>query len=509
MWGSNWNGSWDALRKVEQKMFIRLQELDFAFHSNKSSGAIMSILKQGDGAFVHLGVEFHFRTVPVILEVFVVAYFLFGFSALVSFIFVGTMVAYFVFITWFGWTQNQARRNLRKAYYSMDSIQVENLTNFDTVKFFSQEKREEEKYTHAMLNFRKLERPYITRYLLLQLVTAGLLGIMLFGCFLVALKSYFAGEMSVGDVTSIVALISVLLPSLMVVANEWRNIMKNLTDLEPFFELLETPNTVVDKPQKQSVEKWEHMHRKDSYVISYNNITFSYPDRAPIFKDLSFMFESGKSYGIVGRSWAGKTTLIKLLLRFYDLQSGNITINGIAIDTITKSSLRSKIGIVPQETLLFNDTLRHNIIYGKMDASDDEIRDVLQKSFLTEFVDSLPMGLDTIVGERGIKLSGGQRQRVGIARVFLEDAPIIVFDEATSHLDSESEAAVQAAFWNLAQGKTTIVIAHRLSTLRHCNQILVLQDWSIIEQWTHDDLSRESSGLYYHLLELQKMREIE
>lgn len=283
-------------------MFIRLQELDFAFHSNKSSGAIMSILKQGDGAFVHLGVEFHFRTVPVILEVFVVAYFLFGFSALVSFIFVGTMVAYFVFITWFGWTQNQARRNLRKAYYSMDSIQVENLTNFDTVKFFSQEKREEEKYTHAMLNFRKLERPYITRYLLLQLVTAGLLGIMLFGCFLVALKSYFAGEMSVGDVTSIVALISVLLPSLMVVANEWRNIMKNLTDLEPFFELLETPNTVVDKPQKQSVEKWEHMHRKDSYVISYNNITFSYPDRAPIFKDLSFMFESGKSYGIVGRS---------------------------------------------------------------------------------------------------------------------------------------------------------------------------------------------------------------
>lgn len=164
------------------------------------------------------------------------------------------------------------------------------------------------------------------------------------------------------------------------------------------------------------------------------------------------------------------------MLRFYDLQSGNITINGIAIDTITKSSLRSKIGIVPQETLLFNDTLRHNIIYGKMDASDDEIRDVLQKSFLTEFVDSLPMGLDTIVGERGIKLSGGQRQRVGIARVFLEDAPIIVFDEATSHLDSESEAAVQAAFWNLAQGKTTIVIAHRLSTLRHCNQILVLQD---------------------------------
>lgn len=148
----------------------------------------MSILKQGNTAFVHLGVEFHFRTVPVILEIFVVAYFLFGFSTLVSSIFVGTMVVYFIFITWFGWTQNQARRNLRKAYYSMDSIQVENLSNFDTVKFFSQEKREEEKYTQAMMNFRRLERPYISRYLFLQLVTAGLLGTMLFGCFSVALQ---------------------------------------------------------------------------------------------------------------------------------------------------------------------------------------------------------------------------------------------------------------------------------------------------------------------------------
>ncbi len=181
--------------------------------------------------------------------------------------------------------------------------------------------------------------------------------------------------------------------------------MKNLTDLEPFFELLETPNTVIDKPEKQSVTKWEKMSNKDSYTIDYNNITFSYPERPPIFENLNLTFEPGKSYGIVGRSGAGKTTLIKLLLRFYDVQNGQITINGIATDAITKSSLRSKIGIVPQETLLFNDTLRHNIIYGKMDASDDEIRDVLQKSFLTEFVDSLPLGLDTIVGERGIKLS--------------------------------------------------------------------------------------------------------
>lgn len=184
----------------------------------------------------------------------------------------------------------------------MDSIQVENLTNFDTVKFFSQEKREEEKYTRAMIDFRKLERPYISRYLFLQLVTAGLLGIMLFGCFSVALRSYFAGEMSVGDVTSIVALISVLLPSLMVVANEWRNIMKNLTDLEPFFELLETPNTVIDKPEKQAVTKWEQMNKRDYYTINYNNITFSYPDRPPIFENLSLTFEPGKSYGIVGRS---------------------------------------------------------------------------------------------------------------------------------------------------------------------------------------------------------------
>lgn len=228
---------------------------------------------------------------------------------------------YFIFITWFGWTQNLARKKLRQAYYRVDSVQVENLTNFDTVKFFSQEKREEEKYYHAADTFRSIERPYITRYLFLQIFTALLLGAMMFGCFSVAISDYFAGRMSVGDVASIVALISVLLPGLMLLANEWRNIMKYLTDLEPFFELLETPNTVIDKPDSTSVKLWRKLGKKDPYTIQFNHITFHYPDREPIFENLSLTFHPGKSYGIVGRSGAGKTTLMKLLLRFYDLQS--------------------------------------------------------------------------------------------------------------------------------------------------------------------------------------------
>lgn len=509
MWESNWDGSWDALRKVHKKIFVHLQDLDFAFHSNKSSGALMSVLKQWENAFIRMGVEFHFQVVPTILEVLVVGYFLFGFSSLISLIFGVSMLIYFTFITWFGWAQHIARKKLRQAYYRVDAVQVENLTNFDTVKFFSQEEREREKYYQAADAYRAIERPYVTRYLFLQISTALLLGGMMFGCFSVAISGYFSGAMSVGDVASIVALISVLLPGLMLLANEWRNIMKYLTDLEPFFELLETPNTVLDKPDASAEKLWRELWKSDPYSIQFNHITFHYPEREPIFDHLSLAFHPGKSYGIVWRSGAGKTTLMKLLLRFYDLQSGSITINGIAIDSIAKSHLRSKIGIVPQETILFNDTLRHNIIYGKPDASESEIREVLRKSYLLEFVELLPLWLETLVGERGIKLSWGQRQRVGIARVFLEDAPMIVFDEATSHLDSESEAAVQDAFWELAKGKTTIVIAHRLSTLRHCDHIFVLDHGKIVEEGSHHDLSQESSGLYRHLLELQRMKEIE
>lgn len=509
MWQANWRGTWDAFRHLQRRLFKHLQDLDFAFHSNKSSGAIMSILKQGEAAYVNMGIDFHFRIFPIVLEIIIVTYFLSGISPRISMIFFVFMMVYLVFITWFGWSQNNARRKLRQASYRMDSIQVENLTNFDTVKFFSQEKSEEMKYAAASYSHREVERPYINRYLILQIGTSLLLAIMTFLCFSVAISWYFRGTMSVGDISSIVALISVLLPSLLAIANEWRNVTKYLTDLEPYFELLETPNTVVDHPVQEKEEKWEAMSSEIPYDIRFNDITFGYPEREPIFQNLSFHFQSGKSYGIVGRSWVGKTTLVKLLLRFYDVQFWSISINEIENNAITKSSLRSKIGIVPQETILFNDTLRHNIIYGKPNATQEEIREALNKSYLSEFVDSLPLWLETIVGERGIKLSWGQRQRVGIARVFLENAPIIVFDEATSHLDSESEAAVQSAFWNLAQGKTTIVIAHRLSTLRHCDQILVLQNWSIVEQGTHIDLSKESSGLYHHLLELQKMRDIE
>lgn len=250
-----------------------------------------------------------------------VGYFLFGFSSMISLIFGGSMVIFFSFITWFGWTQHIARKKLRQAYYRVDSIQVENLTNFDTVKFFSQESKEREKYYLATDSYRAIERPYITRYLFLQIGTALLLGGMMFGCFSLAISDYFSGRMSVGDVASIVALVSVLLPGLMVLANEWRNIMKYLTDLEPFFELLETPNTVIDKPDPTSVKLWSELEKSDPYSIEFNHITFHYPDREAIFNSLSLAFHPGKSYGIVGRSGAGKTTLMKLLLRFYDLQS--------------------------------------------------------------------------------------------------------------------------------------------------------------------------------------------
>lgn len=220
---------------------------------------------------------------------------------------------------------------------------------------------------------------------------------MILSCFSIAILDFFDNKMTIGDITSIVALISVLLPSLLNIANEWRNITKYLTDLEPYFDLIETPNTVIDRPIKTLQEKWNSMAPDRSYGICFTDVSFHYPERESIFSQLSLDFEAGKSYGIVGRSGAGKTTLVKLILRFYDVSHGTITIDEIPIDAITKSSLRSKIGIVPQETLLFNDTLRHNIVYGRPDATEEQITEALEKSALTKFVATLPLGLETIV----------------------------------------------------------------------------------------------------------------
>lgn len=302
MWQANWRGTWDAFRHLQRRLFKHLQDLDFAFHSNKSSGAIMSILKQGEAAYVNMGIDFHFRIFPIVLEIIIVTYFLSGISLGISGIFFVFMMIYLAFITWFGWSQNNARRKLRQASYRMDSIQVENLTNFDTVKFFSQEQAEEVKYAHASHTYRKVERPYINRYLILQIGTSLLLATMTFLCFSVAISEYFKGILSVGDISSIVALISVLLPSLLAIANEWRNVTKYLTDLEPYFELLETPNTVIDNPISEKQSMWESMNSQITYDIRFTDVTFHYPDREPIFDNLSLQFEAGKSYGIVGKS---------------------------------------------------------------------------------------------------------------------------------------------------------------------------------------------------------------
>lgn len=495
---------------MKEKVFIHLQELDFAFHTNKSSWGIIGVLKQGEGAFSKLAVDIHYYSLPTVIDVFLICGFLTQISPSIAILFVIISLVYFIFISWFSIYQGWERKALRDSANAISSVQVENLTNFDTVKFFAQEQSERDKFFARTSYDRVIERKYVNKYLILEYGVAFLLTLLLGGSIWISLNSYFLGIMSLGEVTSVTAFLALLLPRMASLALEWKNITKYLTDVEPYFALLETKNTVPDRPEKVLQDRWNMLDNSSSKDgIQFHNVDFSYNEREKLFHNLSLNLEPGKSYGFVGRSGVGKTTLIKLLLRFYDIDKGLITIDWIDISKITKSSLRKRIGIVPQETILFNDTLRHNIIYGRPNASEYELKEALKKSALIDFINDLPKGLDTIVGERGVKLSGGQRQRVGVARVFLENAPIIIFDEATSHLDSESESVIQKAFWDIAKGKTTIVIAHRLSTLKHCDEIFVLENWVIVESGKHADLVRESSGLYRHLLELQKIREIE
>ncbi len=507
---TNRHWCWAAVTSMKEKMFLHLQDLDFAFHTSKSSGWIIGILKQWEGAFSKLAVDIHYYSLPTVIDIFLICGFLTQISTPITILFIVISILYFVFVSWFSIYQARERVALRNSANAISGVQVENLVNFDTVKFFAQEIAEQKKFFDRTKYDRIIERKYVDQYLILEYWVAFLLSILLGWSLWIALKSYFSGIMTLGEVASITAFLALLLPRMASLALEWKNITKYLTDVEPYFALLETKNTVPDKPKKNVQEIWDNLgNHTNKHCIQFQEVDFSYNERENLFHNLSLTLESGKSYWFVGRSWVGKTTLIKLLLRFYDVDSGKIIIDWVDISEITKSSLRTRIGIVPQETILFNDTLRHNIIYWRPNASEEELQAALKKSALLDFIHELPKGLDTIVGERGVKLSGGQKQRVGIARVFLENAPIIIFDEATSHLDSESESVIQEAFWDVAKGKTTIVIAHRLSTLRHCDQILVLQDGSIVEQGTHTDLSKESSGLYHHLLELQKMRDIE
>ena len=377
--------------------------------------------------------------------------------------------------------RTQFIREANQADSRSNSRAVDSLLNFETVKYFANERYEAALYDQELENWEQAKRKNRLTLFALNAGQALIISASLTAMLLLAASEVAAGRMTLGDFVLVNAFMMQIFLPLNFLGFVYREIKSSMANIERMFELLKTEAKVQDEKHAKELSVSEGK-------IEFKKVSFAYDEERPILKDFSFSLEPGEKVAIVGSSGAGKSTLAKLVFRFYDVTQGDILIDGQSIKAITQHSLRQAIGVVPQDSVLFNDTLIENVRYGRPDASDEDVKRAIQMAHLQEFVDSLPKAYETQVGERGLKLSGGEKQRVAIARTILKQPAILVFDEATSSLDSRSERSVMNAIEAVSKGKTSIVIAHRLSTVVNSDRILVLEKGQIVEQGSHDRL---------------------
>ncbi|MCA9391779.1 ABC transporter ATP-binding protein [candidate division WWE3 bacterium] len=484
-----------SLRDATLKIFRHVQNLDFAFHSEKSTGALISAFKRGSGSFWNISdvINDIYRISLQFIVLFVSYWIVQPKYALVSvLLLIINAIAMRILIP--------LNINKRVAYVEEDDkvsgIITENWLNYDTVKFFAQENKEFSNLKKQFKAWFKHLWGFSLTFRLLDVINTVInftgYGIIL-ALLLTDLKN---GTITLGQFILVLGFLGQFLSQMRSLFYRLRNVAKNYADIQKYFDLLKEEEKVKDPEQPKRLKKVEGK-------ITFNHVSFSYKAGEKVLRDIDFEIKPGESVAFVGRSGSGKTTITKLLLRFYDPQKGIISIDNVDIRDITKQNLRSLMGVVPQEPILFNNTISYNVGYGHPRATLKEIRRACKLANLDRFIDSLQDGYNTIVGERGIKLSGGQKQRLAIARMILSDPQIIIFDEATSHLDSHSEKMIQDAFWKVAMNRSTIIIAHRLSTIQKADRIIVLDKGRIIETGTHSELIRKKDGHYLKLWRLQ------
>jgi ATP-binding cassette subfamily B protein len=486
-----------VIRRVAIEVFGHLHALSLRFHLARQTGGMTRDIERGTRAISALMSYLLFSILPTLVEIgLVAAVLLVKFPPLFAIITLGTLVIYIGLTVWITEWRTRFRRAMNEMDSKANSRAIDSLLNYETVKYFGNEAFEARRYDE---NLEHWERAAVRSQTSLGALNAGQSLIIAFGVTVLmtlAARGVVNRELTLGDLVLVNALLIQLYIPLNFLGVIYRELKQSVTDMERMFRLLEENREIQDPPGAPALVA-------TGGAIGFDRVNFGYERDRQILFDVSFEVPAGKTVAVVGPSGAGKSTLSRLLFRFYDIWDGRITIDGVDIREVTQSSLRAAIGIVPQDTVLFNDTVYYNIAYGRPDASPEQVYNAARSAHIHDFVMGLPQQYRTMVGERGLKLSGGEKQRVAIARAILKNPPILMFDEATSALDSRSEKAIQAELDRIAAARTTLVIAHRLSTIVNSDEILVLDRGRIVERGTHRDLLGHG-GTYAHMWRLQQ-----
>ncbi|MDQ1829939.1 ABCB family ABC transporter ATP-binding protein/permease [Massilia scottii] len=491
-----------AVRTIALRVFRHLHALSLRFHLNRQTGGMTRDIERGTRGVSSLISYTLFNILPTLVEItlvlgYLVTHYDIWFSAITGVALV-TYIAFTVIVT--DW-RTHFRRTMNDLDSKANTKAIDSLINYETVKYFGNEDYEAARYDEGLKNY---ENAGVKSQTSLSVLNTGQSLIIATAVTLIlwrATEGVIAGTMTLGDLVLVNSFMIQLYIPLNFLGVIYREIKQSLADMERLFSLLDQNREVADSPDAKALVT-------HGAQVAFSNVNFSYEAKRQILFDVDFTIAAGTTTAVVGHSGSGKSTLSRLLFRFYDVNSGGITIDGQDLRNVTQASLRSAIGIVPQDTVLFNDTIEYNIAYGKPGASKDDIVAAARAASIHDFIDTLPDGYATMVGERGLKLSGGEKQRVAIARTLLKDPAILVFDEATSALDSKAEQAIQAQLKEIAKNRTTLVIAHRLSTVADAEQILVLDHGRIVERGTHQALLAEN-GLYAQMWERQQARQEE